>query len=113
MQWRHFRGRSPLKQPVRMRFLVSRGPLNRHLPEAADLYREACISKQGGRNPNLLSHLGDVLAARGLAEDAIGCYRAAIALDTCGSSSVEAAGLGLAHWHEQHFRKPRRPIAPR
>ena len=76
------------------------------LPEAAGLYREACLSKQGGRNPNLLSHLGDVLAARGFVEDAIGCYRAAIALDTCGSSSVEAyLGLGLAHWHEQRFQE--------
>jgi len=52
----------------------------------------------------VLSNLGDVLAARGLLDDALSCYEAAIALDPSGKSCAEAhLGMGLTHWRGGRF----------
>jgi len=68
------------------------------LSSATKFYAEARkVTK--GRGPDVLSNLGDVLAARGHVNDALGCYEEAIALDPEGPSCVEAhLGRGLAHW---------------
>jgi len=73
------------------------------LSTAASLYADARKATKG-RDPVSLSYLGDVLAARGYVDDALGCYDDAINLDPRGKSCVEAhLGRGLAHWRGGRF----------
>jgi len=75
------------------------------LSSATQFYSEARrVTK--GRDPDVLSNLGDVLAARGHVDDALACYEEAIALDPQGPSCVEAhLGRGLAHWRGGRYRE--------